>query len=274
MDDAAKMNFQHWEIAKDTYAIQCPGYLPGPGRLPGWGHVICYLLVGKEKALLQDTGFGNADLKQYVEQITDKPLVVVNSHIHPDHSGGNSQFEEIYVLEEETDSDAPVYFSQTGDKAPCAAVKSAGDYRFKRVPEGTVLDLGDRLVEMIRLEGHTKGSMVLLDHKTRFLFSGDAILKRVLLLGGLPLSTYRAALLKVAAYEFEDIYSSHWYEPLGKDYIQKMVALIDDFDPERCESAPWTDLAGLEMFCHGSAFEESDFCAIGFGTDAWELMKR
>ena len=268
------LTFRHWEIAPDTYAIQCPGYLPGPGRLPGWGYVISYLLVGSEKALLQDTGYGNADLKGYVEQLTDKPLMVINSHVHPDHSGGNKQFGEIFVLEGEVASPEPVYFPQEGEKARCTLVDACPDYHFSFLKEGAVLDLGGRQVEVLRLEGHTRGSMVLLDRGTGFLFSGDAILKRVLMLAGLPLSTYRAALVRTDALDFRDIYGSHWYEPLGRDYIQKMIALIDDYDPARTEEAPWQEDRDMVMFCHGNAFEEKDFCAIGFPSDCWEQMKQ
>ena len=270
-----ELTFNHWQIAKDTYAIQCPGYLPGPGRLPGWGYVICYLLIGEDKALLQDTGYGNADLKSYVAGLTEKPLIVVNSHIHPDHSGGNQQFGEILVLEEETEHTEPVYFPQPGERARCELVKASGDYHFRRVPAGTVLDLGGREVELLRLEGHTKGSMVLLDHNTRLLFSGDAILKRVLMLAGMPLSTYRAALVRMEEHGgFDDIWGSHWYQPLGRDYIRKMLNLIDDFDENRAESAPWMEGMDMCMFCHGNAFEEKEFCAIGYGSNAVDLMKQ
>ncbi|WP_434309144.1 MBL fold metallo-hydrolase [Hominifimenecus sp. rT4P-3] len=266
---------KHWKIAPDTYAIQCPGYLPGPGRLPGWGYVISYLIVGEEKALLQDTGYGNTDLRGYVKQLCDKPLIVVNSHVHPDHSGGNSQFDTVYVLEGEVESEKPVYFPQSGERARCQAVIDAGDYQFAFWKDGQVIDLGNREVEALRIEGHSKGSMALFDRKTRFLFSGDAILKRVLLFGDVPLSGYRAALVRTEErYDFADIYGSHWYEPLGKDYIGKMLDLIDSYDPKNTESAPWMEDKDMVMFCHGNAFEEKDFCAIGFPSDGWEMMKK
>ncbi len=269
------LSCKHWEIAPDTYAIQCPGYLPGPGRLPGWGYVISYLIVGEETALLQDTGYGNVDLRGYAESLCQKPLIAVNSHVHPDHSGGNSQFDTVYVLEGEVDSEEPVYFPQSGELARCQEVIDEGDYHFSFWKDGKVIDLGGREVEVLRIEGHSKGSMALLDRRTRFLFSGDAILKRVLMLGGLPLSAYRAALVRTDQnYDFIDIYGSHWYEPLGRDYIGKMIGLIDSYDPEKTESAPWMPGSDMVMFCHGNAFEEKDFCAIGFPSDGWEMMTR
>ena len=156
------LSCKHWEIAPDTYAIQCPGYLPGPGRLPGWGYVISYLIVGEETAILQDTGYGNVDLRGYAESLCQKPLIAVNSHVHPDHSGGNSQFDTVYVLEGEVDSEEPVYFPQSGELARCQEVIDEGDYRFSFWKEGQVIDLGGREVEVLRIEGHSKGSICLL----------------------------------------------------------------------------------------------------------------
>ncbi len=47
-----------------------------------------WLVEGREKALLVDTGLGLGDLRGEVEALTDKPVVVVNTHGHGDHSGG------------------------------------------------------------------------------------------------------------------------------------------------------------------------------------------
>ena len=42
--------------------------------------VFCYLIVGEEKAMLIDTGYAYGDLRGAVDSITDKPLVIVNTH--------------------------------------------------------------------------------------------------------------------------------------------------------------------------------------------------
>ena len=56
-----------------------------------------FLLIGSEKAMLIDCGMGIGDLKSAVRKITDKPLIVVISHGHVDHTGNARQFEEIWI---------------------------------------------------------------------------------------------------------------------------------------------------------------------------------
>ena len=56
-----------------------------------------YLVVGAERAALIDTGMGFPGLHQLVEKLTDKPVIVLNTHGHLDHIGGNDEFDCIYL---------------------------------------------------------------------------------------------------------------------------------------------------------------------------------
>lgn len=72
-------------------------------RITSVENVFCELLVGEEKAMLIDTGYGFGDLKGFVREITDKPLIIANTHGHVDHTSGNCQFEEqVYLSEADT----------------------------------------------------------------------------------------------------------------------------------------------------------------------------
>lgn len=56
-----------------------------------------FLLVGSEKAMLIDTGMGVGDIRGAIEMITDKPLIVVLTHGHIDHTGNAVQFPEVWM---------------------------------------------------------------------------------------------------------------------------------------------------------------------------------
>lgn len=66
-----------------------------------WEQTHCYLLMGKERALLIDTGLGICNIREPVRRLTDKPVAAAATHVHWDHIGGHRYFPEFYVHPEE-----------------------------------------------------------------------------------------------------------------------------------------------------------------------------
>ncbi|MQY18391.1 MBL fold metallo-hydrolase [Nocardia macrotermitis] len=62
----------------------------GIHRLDEPGHVASYLVIGTRMALLFDSGMGIAPVSQVVSGLTALPVLVVSSHHHADHRGGNA----------------------------------------------------------------------------------------------------------------------------------------------------------------------------------------
>jgi len=75
--------FEVYKLIDDTYAIYEPYQFE---------EAISYLVIGKKRAIIIDTGTGIGDLKQVVSELTDLPVSVVNTHTHWDHIGNNYQF--------------------------------------------------------------------------------------------------------------------------------------------------------------------------------------
>ena len=117
---------------------------------------VMYLVAGEERALLIDTGWGTGDLPALVATLTPLPVMVVNTHAHPDHMGGNRQFPQVYIHL----NDLP----QAQDSGAALVA----------VYDGYQWDLGRRQIRVIGVPGHTPGSICLLDRETRILFSGDS----------------------------------------------------------------------------------------------------
>lgn len=148
-----------------------------------------YLVAGQERCLLVDTGWGVGDLAGLVATLSPLPLMVVNTHGHPDHTFGNGQFAQVYV--------------HMADEAVVRAMPSAGPREWiaenilpKPLPadfsldtwavagagslvsiqDGHIFDLGGKTLQVIAVPGHTPGSICLLDRQTRVLFTGDSVL--------------------------------------------------------------------------------------------------
>ncbi|TMB80797.1 MAG: MBL fold metallo-hydrolase [Chloroflexi bacterium] len=65
---------------------------PGVYLVSEPGHVNSWLIEGSTSAVLFDTGLGVANIRKVAEEITPRKLLVVNSHYHFDHTGGNRFF--------------------------------------------------------------------------------------------------------------------------------------------------------------------------------------
>lgn len=205
-----------WMTKDDTYTISYGGA------------VYCYLLIGAEKALLIDTAYGAGNLRQYVEQITDKPVMVVNTHGHFDHTGGNAWWEEAYVSEPSS-KDCKRAFSQ--EMVEEMKKKPYPHYKVNIVSEGYQFDLGGRTVEVIDIPAHHNGSIALLDSGSRYLFTGDELEAGQVLIFGADVPTRIAKhqrnmeKLKERFGDFDAICPAHNGNPINKKYIDDFIEL-------------------------------------------------
>jgi glyoxylase-like metal-dependent hydrolase (beta-lactamase superfamily II) len=160
-----------------------------------------FLLVGKERAMVIDCGMGIGDLKGAIRTITGKPLVVVISHGHIDHTGNARQFEEIWINPRDADKPIPQDIERRRDDTRMIAARQKGFHPYLnynlypydintdiREPgddepmpvihdlyDGQSFDLGGRIVTAYDCFGHSPGEMTFLDENTRSLFCGDAL---------------------------------------------------------------------------------------------------
>jgi hydroxyacylglutathione hydrolase len=138
-----------------------------------------YLIEGKDRALLFDTGPGLHNIAPVVDSLTVKPLVVLPSHMHFDHTGNLHQFPHIAM------ADLPVLRAYERD-----GMFHASDDLFIGRDEGLVwklvrvttwwpighhIDLGGRELEIIHTPGHSPDSISLFDVRANILFAADFI---------------------------------------------------------------------------------------------------
>lgn len=130
------------------------------------------VLAGEREALVVDSGYGKADHRAFVESLIHTPYLVANSHGHPDHVGGNSQYDTVYVH--------PADLAMAEKKGSLAADRPV----LKPLQEETVYDLGGLHVRVTALPGHTKGTVGFLAEEYRLLIAGDAFISTTGLYGG------------------------------------------------------------------------------------------
>jgi len=171
--------FSVYETTPETYAIYEDGQFE---------EVISYLVIGEEIAALVDTGNGIGDIKGVVEELTDLPTMVVNTHAHFDHTGGNWAFEEValydHLFARERIKGRPhgEIGNFLGDGMVWKPLPKDIDsntwytkpYKVtKWMKEGDKIDLGGKQLEVIHTPGHTPDSVSLLESRERLFFTGD-----------------------------------------------------------------------------------------------------
>ncbi len=170
--------FEVYKIAPGVFAI----YEPHQAE-----EVISYLIVGNKQALLFDTGMGIGDIRKITTKLTSRPVVVLNSHTHNDHVGGNWQFAFVYGMDtnftrtnakgSREDAQAEISPGQLcGDLPKAFNPKTYATKPWKishAIHDGFKINLGGRTLEVVSTPGHTPDAICLLDRANGLLFTGD-----------------------------------------------------------------------------------------------------
>ena len=202
-----------------------------------------YLLIGTTKALLIDTGCGVYPLKPIIERIIkDKELLVINTHSHFDHRGGNEDFEEIWIHEMEYKDVSMVFDVSFLKDSPKQIVMLLEKKDFKYQPaniihhlkEGDKFDLGGIILEIIHTPGHSIGSISILTNKNE-LFTGDTAHYGAMYL---PKRSQFSVVLESLQKLLEicnirknvELYPSHEEYGVGKELLKSLIKGIINID--------------------------------------------
>lgn len=244
-----------------------------------------FVIVGKERALVLDTGTGIGDLRWVIEnKITNKPYDVVITHNHGDHIGGAGFFDKVWVHEKDMDWSSKEFGPSLEFRKIYAGLILAREGKhysyhadsdiveWDRVPDkkilkdGQVFKLGGRNVTIYHCPGHSPGECVAIDDLTGTLFTGDAC-NNNLLMGNETGKTARETV--EAAYHalsriwgmkesYNEVYNSHhdfrgFGSPLSWDVLPNAVACLQQLIEGKAtyktvaDSLPMSDTAGEKM---------------------------
>ena len=227
--------FKIQEIKKYIYLIKERLDLIDPRFLTEFTNI--FLVLGSNKALLMDTGSGLYPIKPVVDNIIeDRELIVVNTHSHFDHIGGNEEFGEVNVHEKEASiikKQSNVFFLKD---SPMKIVERYKEKNFKISPvksvisieDGKIFDLGGIKLKVLHTPGHSKGSICLLSDRGE-LFTGDTAHYGTLFLPTpKEMPTFIKSITKLLEISEKtpniDIYPSHEQFPVGIELFKKMIA--------------------------------------------------
>ena len=177
---------------KDTQNFTAQRLPNGVTEITDLSGVHCFLVEGRDKALLIDTMTGLRGLPAFVATLTDLPVEVALTHGHMDHAGGVFEFGRCYIHP----ADIPMLDGRTlparvgyvrgqlppGEAPEASAFVPDGPVEFVPLKAGDKLDLGGRALEVLHVPGHTRGSLCYLDTASGDFFAGDVCNNNTLLM--------------------------------------------------------------------------------------------
>lgn len=152
-------------------------------RIDGVGNVCMYFVLGKQRGLLVDTGYGLGDLRGFIEKSFSIPYDVVITHGHADHANGMGQWDQVYMSSLDMDiyrKHCSLKYRQSFLLRSGIVVEDLNDFVvakdtiIKDLKDGMEFDLGGVHVLVISTAGHTQGIVSLLIQEDRILMLGDS----------------------------------------------------------------------------------------------------
>jgi glyoxylase-like metal-dependent hydrolase (beta-lactamase superfamily II) len=239
--------FEVYKPAPDVFAI----YEPHQAE-----ETIAYLIVGDKKALLFDTGMGISDIKKVTAELTKLPIIVLNSHTHDDHVGGNWEFTTVYGMDTDftrknaegshEDAQAEITPDQICGILPKGFDPKAYATRPWKITayihDGDHFDLGGRTLEVMATPGHTPDAISLIDRAHGLLFTGDTYYPAAIWLyrPETDLDAYAKSIRRLAALapQIKLVLGAHNIPVAQPSVLPRLVAAFDAVRAEKVAASP------------------------------------
>ena len=222
--------------------------------------VYCTLVKGSDMAVLIDTGYGVRNLRAFVEERITTPYIVINSHGHPDHIGGNHWFDTVYSLK--TEWDVIKHFEENEPKG----------YELKEIQIGQHISLGDLNIVVVSLAGHTKGSIGFIVQEEDILIAGDALNEGLWLFnyGSLSMINLYETIKTTMELDFSTYLCGHSNKEYNKE---KLISHVKNIENLKIDSSTKENTIGFETYC--SKYEDVEGkSAIVFTIDKVDKVKK
>lgn len=202
---------------------------------------------GRDRDMLVDSGMGVVSLRQWVPLVSERPLDAVASHTHFDHIGCHHEFpyrlchaaeQDILAYPTRENTLAQDYVSDEIFTALPPEPYLTTRYTVKGAPatrvlhDGDVIDLGDRLFEVIHTPGHSPGGIALWEAATGILFSGDIVYDGELIEGPSPeeQAQYRTSMKRLLSLPVRIVHGGHFPSYSGARHRQIITDWLAEKD--------------------------------------------
>lgn len=244
--------------------------------------VLSTLIIGSNKALLIDTCYGIGDLNKAVREITNKELIVVASHGHMDHTGGNYQFPEVLIHKDDVElcikhntidfrkknikhaiNKLPSYFNEKE-----YLEKREGNLKIINLP--LTIDLGNITFEVIEIPGHTKGSIAFYSKELKLMVTSDGAcpFTWLFLEESERIPVYINSLEVILSYDFDNFLVGHGARLLPRYRMEEFLKTAKEINLEESVKVVFEEQEHLNSYCY-TKYElyDQNGCGVVFDPD-------
>jgi glyoxylase-like metal-dependent hydrolase (beta-lactamase superfamily II) len=201
-----------------------------------------WLVKGSKASLLIDTGIGVAPLAPLIAKFATGRLICLLTHSHYDHIGGAHEFADRHIHAAEAEALAnPTqettlwrgWLKRDSFLASPSETFLFHQYEVRPAPphrlvsDGDRIDLGDRLLEVFHVPGHSPGLVAVFDRVTGALFTSDAIYDGPMFfdLPGSDRQSAKRSVARLAGLGAKVFYPGH-FESFGATRFERLAGNI------------------------------------------------
>lgn len=207
---------------------------------------VSYLLIGNSKAIMFDTGSGENQaingfkIKQIIDQLTQIPTTLLMSHFHFDHNQNISEFNNVgfpdlpFLRQSVTVND--IYNFTAEDLF-------LGNYPSQVLvnewyPINTDIDIGNRIIQVVNIPGHTNESVAIIDKTNKMAFLGDYLYNGGLFLfDNNDLAVYKESieyLISILNDNYK-LYGAHGTPEIEYEKLEKLKTFLVCIENDNCQ---------------------------------------
>ena len=138
-------------------------------------------------------------ISAFIEEKGLTPTHLLNTHMHIDHVAGNEYISKKYGLVAEGNIEDNFLAERVKEQAQMFGVPYSGSNVTigKNLSENDSIKIGDELLKVIEIPGHSKGHIAFYSEKDDFIFTGDALFQLSIGRTDLPTGNYNQLLTSI-----------------------------------------------------------------------------
>lgn len=223
-------------------------------------HNVSYMILGDSKAIMFDTGSGENQpingfkIKPIIDKLSQLPTTLLLSHFHFDHNQNISEFKSVgfpdlpFLRQNVTSNDI---YNFTDEDLFIGSYPSKVQVN-EWYPLNTDIDLGNRIIQLVNIPGHTNESIAIIDKTNKMAFLGDYFYNGSLFLfDNKDIIIYKKSIDYLLSILNDDyrLFGAHGTPEIAYEKFERLKAFLVCIESDSCPPKA-TKVWGFDVLIH------------------------